>query len=208
MENSIEYKKLLNHSEKLIKKWFNEGKGLRGYKLKNFTSGDGSNSGFESITENILKKALEIFNLENRALINGDYITDPNGEYDNQRMDNHVWIDDELVLVEENRAWIDKRFYILKRSVVKGFMELPHTRAKLSDDAEFLFSSLAKDVTDTTISTSEHLYGYGDKITEVNFSGHPRRSTKFNYFDNGYDENELKKYIKTLCRVFGKHAKK
>ena len=127
--------------------------------------------------------------------------------FDGQRMDNHVYIDDKLVLVEENRAWIDKPFYTLKRAVVKAFMELPHTKEKLSPDVEFLFSSLAKDVTDSTISTSEHLYGYGDKITEVNFSGYPRRSEKFNYFDNGYSREELIKYIKTLCRVFKKYAK-
>tara|TARA_Y100000593_G_C4196278_1_gene279498 strand:+ start:100 stop:723 length:624 start_codon:yes stop_codon:yes gene_type:complete len=207
MENSIEYKKLLNHSENLIDKWFDKGKGLRGYNLKNFTSGDGNNEGFEEITKNILKKAIEIFELENRTSINSDYIIDPKEEYDSQRMDNHVYIDGKLVLVEENRAWIDKPFYVLKRAVVQAFMELPHTKEKLSDDVEFLFSSLAKDVTDSTISTSEHLYGYGDKITEVNFSGHPRRSDKFNYFDNGYDKNELTKYIKTLCRVFSKYAK-
>ena len=207
MENSIEYNKLLNHSENLISNWFDKGKGLRSKDLKNFTSGDGNNDGFEKITKNILKKAIELFELENRALINGDYITDPDEMYDGQRMDNHVYIDDKLVLVEENRAWIDKPFYTLKRAVVKAFMELPHTKEKLSPDVEFLFSSLAKDVTDSTISTSEHLYGYGDKITEVNFSGYPRRSEKFNYFDNGYSREELIKYIKTLCRVFKKYAK-
>ena len=207
MENSIEYNKLLNHSENLISNWFDKGKGLRSKDLKNFTSGDGNNDGFEKITKNILKKAIELFELENRALINGDYITDPDEMYDGQRMDNHVYIDDKLVLVEENRAWIDKPFYTLKRAVVKAFMELPHTKQKLSPDVEFLFSSLAKDVTDSTISTSEHLYGYGDKITEVNFSGYPRRSEKFNYFDNGYSREELIKYIKTLCRVFKKYAK-
>ena len=207
MENSIEYNKLLNHSENLISNWFDKGKGLRSKDLKNFTSGDGNNDGFEKITKNILKKAIELFELENRALINGDYITDPDEMYDGQRMDNHVYIDDKLVLVEENRAWIDKPFYTLKRAVVKAFMELPHTKQKLSPDVEFLFSSLAKDVTNSTIDTSEHLYGYGDKITEVNFSGYPRRSEKFNYFDNGYDKEELIKYIKTLCRVFKKYAK-
>ena len=207
MENSIEYNKLLNHSENLISNWFDKGKGLRSKDLKNFTSGDGNNDGFEKITKNILKKAIELFELENRALINGDYITDPDEMFDGQRMDNHVYIDDKLVLVEENRAWIDKPFYTLKRAVVKAFMELPHTKEKLSPDVEFLFSSLAKDVTDSTISTSEHLYGYGDKITEVNFSGYPRRSEKFNYFDNGYSREELIKYIKTLCRVFKKYAK-
>ena len=207
MENSIKYNKLLNHSENLISNWFDKGKGLRSKALKNFTSGDGINEGFEEITKKILRKAIEIFELENRALINGDYITDPDENFDGQRMDNHVYIDDKLVLIEENRAWIDKPFYTLKRAVVKAFMELPHTKQKLSPDVEFLFSSLAKDVTNSTIDTSEHLYGYGDKITEVNFSGHPRRSEKFNYFDNGYDKKELSKYIKTLCRVFGKYAK-
>ena len=60
MENSIEYKKLLNHSENLIDKWFDKGKGLRGYNLKNFTSGDGNNEGFEEITKYIKKSYRDI----------------------------------------------------------------------------------------------------------------------------------------------------
>ena len=59
MENSIEYNKLLNHSENLISNWFDKGKGLRSKDLKNFTSGDGNNDGFEKITKNILKKAID-----------------------------------------------------------------------------------------------------------------------------------------------------
>ena len=34
-------------------------------------------------------------------------------KFDNQRMDNHVWIDDKVVILEENRAWIDKPFYVI-----------------------------------------------------------------------------------------------
>ena len=132
---------------------------------------------------------------------------DEDGVYDSQRMDNHIWIDGKVVIVEENRAWIDKPFYTLKRAVVKAFMEVPSVKKHLSDDVKFMFTSLARDVTPKTKSTSDVVFKYGDRIVESNFSGHPRRATSYNYFDNGVDYSELENYIKLLCEVFEKYEK-
>ena len=48
--------------------------------------------------------------------------------------------------------------------------------------------------------------GYGEKIVEINISGQPRRAEKGNYFEHGYDQDELDKYVKTICGVFAKYA--
>ena len=202
---------LYNYSDKLVTNWFKSGEGLRSTALKNYTSGDkkkGKNEkhiGFEGITEKIINKGLDLHNLTHRSKVNGEYFDDPYNFFDSQRMDNHIWIDDEVVIVEENRAWIDKPFYILKRGVVKLFMELPHTRKHLSDDVVFIFSSLAKDVTEKTKKSGDRVFGHGERIIESNLSGRPRRSDKYNYFDNGVDSIELKKYVNTLCEVFAKY---
>ncbi len=201
-------------SYKTMGEWFDNAPTGQGTKLKNYTSGDGDNVGFEYITESILNMAIEVYGLKDRCKVNGDYFIDsdsnkqnaPDREFDNQRMDNHVWIDDKVVILEENRAWIDKPFYTLKRGVVKCFMELPHTKRYLSDDVIFLFTSLAKDVTPITKSTLDIVMGYGEKIVEVNMSGRPRRAEKGNYFSDGYDKNELDNYVETLCGVFAKYA--
>ncbi|MAG25143.1 hypothetical protein CMI47_06140 [Candidatus Pacearchaeota archaeon] len=202
-------------ANKLVGKWFNAAPKGQGTALKNYTSGDGSNVGFEYITESILNKAIEVYGLKKRCEVNGKYFIDcscgkqrckcPDKKHDNQRLDNHVWIDGKVVILEENRAWIDKPFYTLKRGVVKCFMELPHTKKHLTDNVIFLFTSLAKDVTPITKSTMDTVMGYGEKIVEINISGRPRRSEKCNYFDNGYDQDELDKYVKTICGVFAKY---
>jgi hypothetical protein len=203
-------------AHKLVGKWFDDAPTGQGPTLKNYTSGDGSNVGFEYITESILNKAIKVYGLKKRCEVNGKYFIDcscgkqqcacPDKKNDNQRMDNHVWIDGKVVILEENRAWIDKPFYTLKRGVVKCFMELPHTKRNLSDDVIFLFTSLAKDVTPITKSTLDTVMGYGEKIVEFNLSGRPRRADKGNYFDGGYSESELNKYVETICGVFAKYA--
>ena len=120
-------------------------------------------------------------------------------------MDHHLWIDDKVVIIEENRAWIDKPFYTLKRAVVNTIMRLPHVNKHLSKDVIFLFTSLARDVTPKTESTSEYIHGYGNKIYDINLSGHPRRTNKYNYFDNGFSQKELDKYVELICGVFSKY---
>jgi len=211
--NMNKREKLLEYSKTLVTDWFKRGEGLRNVELKNYTSGDkkkgrqGKHIGFEGITEKIINKGLDLYNLKGRSKVNGEYFVDPNGVYDSQRMDNHIWIDNKVVLVEENRAWIDKPFYTLKRAVVKAFMEVPSVREHLSDDVKFVFTSLAKDVTSATKSTSDEVFKHGDRIVESNFSGHPRRATSYNYFDNGVDYSELEKYVNILCEVFEKYEK-
>ena len=204
---------VFEYSKEVVSEWFVNGRGLRNKPLKNYTSGDkkkrsnGRHIGFEGITRKIILKVIAVYGLTGRCSINSDYFKDVYKEFDDQRMDHHVWIDDKVVIIEEDRAWIDKPFYILKRAVVFTFMKLPHVKKCLSDDVVFIFSTLARDTTKVTKSTADEVFGYGDLITEVNFSGHPRRSSKYNYFDNGYSETELLKYVETLCEVFSKYEK-
>ena len=193
------------YANEIVKPWFDNAPTGQGKPLKNYTSGDKDHVGFEAITEKIIRYALSVYGLDTRSEINGDYFVDETGTYDNQRMDNHVWIDGKVVIVEENRAWIDKPFYTLKRAVVKSFMELPHVKKHLSHNVVFLFTSLAKDVTPITESTSERVFGHGDRIKNINFSGRPRRNNKGNYFAHGYDQEELNNYVETLCGVFSKY---
>jgi len=197
--------KVKNYANKVFKLWFDEAPTGQSTTLKNYTSGDGDNIGFEETTKKIIQYAITVYGIQNRTKLDGKYFTDETGQYDNQRMDNHIWIDDKVVIVEENRAWIDKPFYTLKRAVVKSFMELPHTKKHLSKNVVFIFSSLAKDVKDITKSTSDKVFGYGDVIKEFNFSGRPRRPNKSNYFSHGYKQEELDNYVEIICGVFSEY---
>jgi hypothetical protein len=205
---------LYRYSKDLVTDWFKRGKGLRGNPLKNFTSGDWvdkkkglRHSGLEGITEQIINKGLELYNLTDRSEVNSNYFHDPNGEFESQRMDWHIWIDGKVVILEEDRAWMDKPFYTLKRSVIRAFMLLPYVKEKLHKDIVFIFNTLQRDVKDLTRNTRDMIDGYGDRIVEINLSGMKRRAKKYNYFDNGVDYSELRNYVNILCEVFEKYEK-
>ena len=225
--------KVKKYANKIIKSWFDDAPTGQGKPLKNYTSGDGDNIGFESITKNIIQYALSAYGLESRSKVNEDYFIDETGKYDKQRMDNHVWIDGKVVIVEENRAWVDKPFYTMKRGVVKSFMELPHVKKYLDENVKFIFSMLGVDVKDESRTTMDTVMGYGDFITEINFSGRSRggrlivespdgartlaksdykgipsglpRIKKSNYFTYEYSQEQLDKYVETLCGVFSEY---
>ena len=197
--------KVKKYANEEVKLWFDEAPTGQGTALKNYTSGDGDNVGFQGITKKIIQYAINVYGIQNRTRLDGEYFIDETGQYDNQRMDNHIWIDNKVVIVEENRSWIDKPFYTLKRAVVQSFMELPHTKKHLDKNVVFIFSSLAKDVKDITKSTLDKVCGYGDVIKEFNFSGRPRRTSKGNYFSHGYKQEELDNYVETICGVFSEY---
>jgi len=102
---------------------------------------------------------------------------------------------------------MDKPFYTLKRNVVRAFMLLPYVKEKLHKDIVFIFNTLQRDVRDLTRNTRDMIDGYGDKIVEINLSGMKRRAKKYNYFDNGVDNSELRNYVNILCGVFEKYEK-
>ena len=189
----------------LLNEWGEEGKGLRGTILKNFTSGDHNNIGLEGITSLILDKAIDLYGLADRVEVNQTYIDDPGGIYDRQRMDQHIWIDGELAIIEEDRAFIDKPFYTMKRGVVKTFMELPHTKNILAENPIFIFLSLGRILNDCQRTTAEFIFGHGEVIREANLCGWGGRGAKGNYFDLDFDEEEILKYISALCEGLEKY---
>lgn len=197
---------LLVFASTLLNEWGESGKGLRSKELKNFTSGDHNNIGLEGITSLILDKAIDLYGLADRVEVNQTYIEDSVGIYDRQRMDQHIWIDGKLAIIEEDRAFIDKPFYTMKRGVVKCFMELPHTKKVMADEPIFIFLSLGRILSDLSRHTADAVFGYGDTIREANLSGWGGRGTKGNYFDLDLNEEEVLKYISALCEGLEKYV--
>ena len=78
------------YANKLVGDWFDNAPSGQGKPLKNYTSGDGDNEGFESITHKIINKSLSVYNLQDRSKVNGDYFKDDDRLHDDQRMDNHI----------------------------------------------------------------------------------------------------------------------
>jgi hypothetical protein len=180
---------LVTENADIVESFYNNGKGLRGKLLKNYTSGDGKNTGMESVVERILWNTVDEVGIDReRVIINQDYFKGDSELDDPQRMDFHVWVDDLVVLVVESRAWIDKPFYTLKRAVVRNFMELPYVRKHLSDDVRFAFIALAADYKDRLEHTLNKTMGYEDRVQTFRLSPYRRGYKRGNYFDFGFHE--------------------
>ena len=184
----------------LVEEYYSGGEKLRHVPLKNYTSGDGDNLGFEGLVDHLISIRLKALNIDGeRYEISQDYFVGPNKETDDpQRMDHHVWIDGKCVLVVESRAWIDKPFYTLKRAVVRNFMELDYVRQRLHDDVMFAFVALAIDIKPRLVSTLDKTMGYGDRIEQFKFSPYRRNYKKGNYFDHGVNRGDVTRFINFL----------
>ena len=122
-----------------VKTYYKGGKGLKKVPLKNYTSGDGTNKGFESLVESIIWYVIDDLGIDRERVdihnqyFQSDYsVKSAKDPKDPQRMDHHIKIDGKHPLIVESRAWIDKPFYTMKRAVTRNFMELPYVRKQLT----------------------------------------------------------------------------
>tara|TARA_B100000287_G_C20616288_1_gene774148 strand:+ start:298 stop:933 length:636 start_codon:yes stop_codon:yes gene_type:complete len=196
-----------------VKDFYSKGKGLTSTLLKNYTSGDGDNPGFEHLVESLVWQVVDDLGIDRKRVdihsryFQSDYslssVSDPQ---DPQRMDHHIKIDDKHPLIIESRAWIDKPFYTLKRAVTRNMMELPYVREQLTDDVQFAYVGLAIDVKDRLISSMNVTQGYGDIVNMFKFSP-CRRSSDYNYFDKGVNEAGVTDFINFLYKTLSKYSK-
>ena len=203
--------KLIERSMKSITNFYTLGEGLKSVQLKNYTSGDGNNPGFEAIVENIITDIIKEIGIDQSRVkihnnyFQSDYKVKPSKDpKDPQRMDIHVKIDDLHPLIIECRAWIDKPFYTLKRGVTRNFMELDYVRKQLTDDVQFVYLGLAIDVMDRLVDCMDLSQGHGDRVSMFKFSP-KRRSNKWNYFDNGVHEQGVKDFINFVYKHLEKY---
>jgi hypothetical protein len=92
--------------KKMVANVFENGINLRGNQLKVYTGPT-----LELLGDMALDMCLDALQIKNYT-INGDYLSHP--DFDNIRLDNHLYIDNVLVLMQEDRAWVDKPFASMK----------------------------------------------------------------------------------------------
>tara|TARA_R110000765_G_scaffold332373_1_gene423079 strand:+ start:1203 stop:1820 length:618 start_codon:yes stop_codon:yes gene_type:complete len=190
----------------LVESFYDSGRGLRSKELKNYTSGDHNHPGFESLVMKVLTSAMTEAGIDShRWEINGDYFNPEDKEWeDPQRLDHHVWIDGKCVLLVEDRAWIDKPFYTLKRAVVRNMMTLPYVREKLHDDVRFIIVALAIDIKSRLIRTLDQTMGFGSRVDHFSLSPYRRGHKGGNYFDHGMNKLEFDRLWSSLVEHFGR----
>ena len=190
---------------------FENGKGLRGVVLKRYTGAE-----LEKFSRLAINAVLEELDMTTDMPINQDYVEDENGEFDGIRLDDHVWINGKLVMMQEARAWVDKPFCTMKYNVVQDVFLSPHANSKIIEDIIFPIVCLSYNVTQLTFNTRDYIISkalttvnktlYNSQGTKriklFNLSGYPRQADKFNYFDRGYSKDNLKEYVEYLYNYF------
>lgn len=186
---------IVTESKKFINKEFDKGKGLTKTELKGF-----SGPSLEKTSEFILK--LVISDLQKKypdsnIVWNKDYIPSDHKGFSDERLDQHVWVNGKLAFLQEDRAWVDKPFYTLKRAVIRNIML--SCASKLSDNVKFCMVGYCIDIKPEIVHTCDLTQGYGDRFNMFSITGR-RRGKKVNgkavnWYETGFDENMVTDYI-------------
>ena len=186
---------IIKESTDLLTKQFIGGSGLRGVPLKNY-----SGPQLEKWSENTLK--LIIKDLQNKyPNVNIEwgkgYLKSDHEGLGDERLDQHIKIDGKYVYLQEDRAWVDKPFYTLKRAVIRNIM-ISCSR-QLHEDVKFGLIGYCIDIKQDLINTCNVTQGYSDKLSRFSLTGR-RRGKKVNgkavnWYETGYVRETVVQYI-------------
>lgn len=193
MSVQITCEKLKEQFKTKVKVVFDSGVGLRGNQLKNYTG-----SKLAELSRFAIENSCNIVLGDNSWVVNGNYIEDKNGYFESQRLDDHIWYNNQIILAGESRAWMDKPFSHLKYGVIHTWLRQPHTATVTHPKAFFPVLVFAQDVTQKTFNTLDFTYRLGDRIKFYNLSGN-KRDSKRDYFYRGFLPDECDRYIDDIC---------
>ena len=117
--------------------------------------------------------------------------------FSEERLDQHVKVNGTYVYMQEDRAWIDKPFYTLKRAVIRNIML--SCESKLSPNVKFGVIGYSIDIKDEIVATCDYCQGFGDRIQLFSLTGRPRNKKVdgkvVNWFETGFVKETVVEYI-------------
>ena len=114
-----------------------------------------------------------------------------------ERLDQHVKVNGKYAYLQEDRAWVDKPFYTLKRAVIRNLML--SCADKMHPKVKFGLVAYSIDIKDDLINTCNYTQGYGELYNQFSLTGR-RRGKKVNgkavnWFETGFVNETVVKYI-------------
>ena len=186
---------IIKESTDLLTEQFIGGSGLRGVPLKNY-----SGPQLEKWSENTLK--LIIKDLQNKYPDSNiewgkGYLKSDHEGLGDERLDQHIKIDGKYVYLQEDRAWVDKPFYTLKRAVIRNIM-ISCSR-QLHENVKFGLVGYCIDIKQDLINTCNVTQGYSDRVSRFSLTGR-RRGKKVNgkavnWYETGYVRETVVQYV-------------
>ena len=192
---------IIKESTDLLTEQFIGGSGLRGVPLKNY-----SGPQLEKWSENTLK--LIIKDLQNKYPDSNiewgkGYLKSDHEGLGDERLDQHIKIDGKYVYLQEDRAWVDKPFYTLKRAVIRNIM-ISCSR-QLHENVKFGLVGYCIDIKQDLINTCNVTQGYSDRVSRFSLTGR-RRGKKVNgkavnWYETGYVKETVVQYINYVYKT-------
>ena len=186
---------IIEESKELLTEQFEKGVGLRGTPLKRFsgpTLENWSEKTIKSIIQNLREKYPDA-DIE----WSKDYLPSDFEGLGDERLDQHVKVNGKYAYLQEDRAWVDKPFYTLKRAVVRNIMQ--SCKSKLSPNVKFGLVGYCLDFKEDLVNTCNFTQGYGDRFERFSLTGR-RRGMKVdgkavNWYETGFLEETVVNYI-------------
>ena len=182
-------------SKALQTEQFTNGEGLRGVPLKNY-----SGQKLEDWSEQTIKSIISILQEkypEAEIEWGKGYLKSDHEGFGDERLDQHVKVNGKYAYLQEDRAWVDKPFYTLKRAVVRNIMQ--SCESKLSPNVKFGLIGYSLDFKEDLVQTCNKCLGYGDRFERFSLTGR-RRGMKVNgktvnWYETGFVEETVVNYI-------------
>ena len=186
---------IINQAKELLKEQFDNGQGLRGVPLKNY-SGPKLEEWSEIVLKSIIKNLQKKYPKTEIEWGKGYLKSDFNG-FGEERLDQHIKVNGKYAYLQEDRAWVDKPFYTLKRAVIRNIML--SCDSQLFKNVKFGLVGYCIDIKDDLVQTCNFTQGYGDQIERFSLTGR-RRSKKVNgktvnWYETGFVEETVVEYI-------------
>jgi hypothetical protein len=185
----------------LLDKEFANGIGLRNTRLKNYSA-----ESLEKTSEFILKMIVNELSKKYPTCViehSKSYLTPDKKGYSKERMDQHIKINNEYVLLQEDRAWVDKPFYSLKRSVITCIMKT--CKKQLYKNVKFIFMGYCLDYKQEIVNTCDYALDHGDRILTYSLTGRQRgkkiNGKSVNWYETGYDKDTIRSYIQDVYQI-------
>lgn len=120
-----------------------------------------------------------------------------------ERLDQHIKVNGKYAYLQEDRAWVDKPFYTLKRAVIRNIMM--SCNSKLSPNVKFGLVAYSIDIKDDLIKTCDFVQGHGDKLEKFSLTGRPRNmkvnKKTVNWFETGFVKKTVVEYIEYVYKT-------
>jgi hypothetical protein len=187
---------IIKESKELLTEQFEKGVGLRGTPLKRF-SGPTLENWSENTIKSIIKDLREKYP-DADIEWSKDYLPSDFEGLGDERLDQHVKVNGKYAYLQEDRAWVDKPFYTLKRAVVRNIMQ--SCESLLSPNVKFGLIGYSLDFKEDLVNTCNKTQGYGDRFERFSLTGRRRgmkvNGKKVNWYETGFVEETVVNYIK------------